>query len=177
MVTRLIVGLLKGLVLGGLAGYGLLFLGLSGWWPVYAAAAVVGAVVSLVAGKPIWAQDARIEVGMKAVAGLVLGPLLLLAVRSFLTMPLPVDVSFLPGAAREGLTLGGFSMTSLAIVAAVIAGFYDADNQPQPKEAARPPAKQAAPPTNQRVDEALAAAGLDPIEEPEEEAQRGARRK
>ena len=39
----------------------------------YAAAVVTGIVVGLVAGKPIWAEDARIEAGTKAIAGAILG--------------------------------------------------------------------------------------------------------
>ncbi|RLB65278.1 MAG: hypothetical protein DRI90_02435 [Deltaproteobacteria bacterium] len=133
MALRLIVGLLKGLVLGGLVGYGLLAAGLSWGWLAYPAAALVGVLVAMVAGKPIWAEDARIEVGMKSAAGAILAPGMMWLVRHFLTMGLPFDPSALPGLASvsaSSVTLGTFFVTSLALVGAVLAGFFDADNQP-----------------------------------------------
>jgi hypothetical protein len=133
MALRLIGGLLKGLVVGGLVGYGLLAAGLSWGWLAYGAAALVGVVVALIAGKPIWAKDARIEVGMKAAAGAILAPLLLWPVRNFLTMGLPFDPTALPGlesVSASSVTFGTFFVTSLALVGAVLAAFYDADNQP-----------------------------------------------
>lgn len=133
MALRMLVGLLKGLVLGGLVGYGLTAGGLTAGWLAYLAAAVVGMLVALIAGKPIWAEDARIEVGMKAAAGAILAPLAMWGLRSFLTMGLPFDPSTLPGlesVSASSATLGTFFVTSLAIIGGVLAGFYDADNQP-----------------------------------------------
>lgn len=132
MPVRLLIGLLKGLILGGLVGYGVAALGFAapGAIIAYIGAAVVGMLVALVAGKPIWAKDARIEVGMKALAGAILGPGLMWLSRQFLTMALPLDPQLIPGVALEGsVALGTFAITSLAMVAAVLAGFYDADNQ------------------------------------------------
>lgn len=141
MLLRLLLGIVKGVVLGGLVGYGLAAIGFfaPGAVIAYLAAAVVGALIALIAGKPIWQKDSRIEVGMKAVAGAVLAPLLLLAVRHWLTMELPLDVAaLLPGldaAQGQTLTLGGFAVSSLALVAAVVGGFFDADNEPAEKDA------------------------------------------
>jgi len=134
MLFRLLIGLIKGILIGGVVGYGLAAAGLSWGWLAYIMAAVTGVLIALVAGKPIWSEGARIEVGMKAAAGALLGPGLLWLVRSFLTMPLPFDPSQLPALsslATKGLTLGTFSVTALAMVAAVLGAFYDADNQPQ----------------------------------------------
>ncbi len=53
-------------------------------------------------------------------------------------MGLPLDVSSLPGlgsAAGQALTLGTFAVTSLALVAAILGGFYDADHEPQAEAA------------------------------------------
>jgi hypothetical protein len=164
VLTRLLIGLVKGLVLGAIIGYGLAVAGFTAGWLAYIAAALTGLMVALVAGKPIWAKDARIEVGMKAAAGTILGPLILLAVRSFLGMELPFDPRTLPGleALPEGLTLGTFSVTALAMVAATLAAFYDADNSPAPaaetkgpKSAARAGAKRI---ESSAVDESLASA-------------------
>ncbi|MBW2529075.1 MAG: hypothetical protein JRI23_33165, partial [Deltaproteobacteria bacterium] len=73
MVLRLLIGLLKGLVLGGLAGYGLASLGFAAPSALiaYPAAVVMGLVIACLAGKPIWAKGARIEVGMKAVVAAI----------------------------------------------------------------------------------------------------------
>jgi hypothetical protein len=163
VLTRLLIGLLKGLVLGGLVGYGLAAAGLTWGWLAYAAAAVTGLLVALFAGKPIWAPDARIEVGMKATVGALLAPLLLLAVRSFLTMGLPFDPSTLPGLeslATEGLTLGTFSVTALALVAAALGGFYDADNSPEPKADNKAAGKKSSAPAAKRIEAAAPDAGL-----------------
>jgi hypothetical protein len=52
-VTRILFGLVKGAVLGGAIGYGAYALGLTGilHWVTYA---VIGAVVGLLVGRPIW---------------------------------------------------------------------------------------------------------------------------
>ena len=65
MLGRLITGILKGLVLGGLVGFGLVKLGMAvpAAWLAYVAAAITGVLIGLIAGKPIWAPDARIEAG------------------------------------------------------------------------------------------------------------------
>jgi hypothetical protein len=52
-LVKLLLGLLKGVVLGGVLGYGAYAAGLDGGllWPVYG---LVGALVGLVAGTPLW---------------------------------------------------------------------------------------------------------------------------
>jgi hypothetical protein len=136
MPVRLIVGLLKGLVLGAFVGYGLAAagFGIPGALVAYASAALLGVLVALVAGKPIWAKGARIEVGMKALAGALLAPGILWLVRRFVAMALPFDAGALPGLealSGQSATVGTFAVTSLALVAATLAAFYDVDNQPE----------------------------------------------
>jgi hypothetical protein len=165
VVGRLLIGVLKGLLLGALVGYGLAAAGMS--WPFmfYVGASVVGVLIALVAGKPIWAEDARIEVGMKALAGAILAPGLMWLARTFLSVGLPFDVSSLPGLAMlpsHGLTLGTFSVSALAMVAALLGGFYDVDNQPRP---AGEVGKRVATTSKQRVAEDESAA--DEAAEPE----------
>jgi len=135
VLARLLMGLVKGLVLGALVGYGLAAAGMGapGAFIAYPVAVVVGVLMALVAGKPIWAKDARIEAGTKAVAAAILAPGLMWLARRFLTMGLPLDVGALPGLeslAGAQLTIGTFAVTSVAMVAAVLAGFFDADNSP-----------------------------------------------
>lgn len=143
MLGRLLIGIVKGLIVGGLVGFGLAKLGLAapGAVVAYLAAAVVGVLVGLIAGKPIWAKDAKIEAGAKAFVGALLGAGLMWAARRWLTLPLPLSLgplaapnpslNELPGTAG---TFGGLAITSLAAVAALLGGFYEADNTPEPEE-------------------------------------------
>nr|QVV57672.1 hypothetical protein [Myxococcales bacterium] len=143
MLGRLIVGILKGLIVGGLIGFGLVKLGMAVPISVvaYIAAAVTGVVVGLIAGKPIWAKDAKIEAGMKAFVGALLGAGLMFAARRWIHVPLvlpeaatnALGVTRQIQASEQALTLSSFAMTSLAMVAAVLGGFYDADNTPEPE--------------------------------------------
>ena len=135
-LVRMLVGLLKGVIVGGAVGFGLVSLGM--FLPTtviaYGAAAVCGLLIALIAGKPIWASGARVEVGMKAIVGALMAPALLFALRRFVEIGLPADLlSSLPGLeALKGssVSFSTFSVTSLAAVTAVISGFFDADNQP-----------------------------------------------
>lgn len=138
MPIRLVLGLLKGALIGGLIGLGLAKLGFVAPGAIFAylGIALTGALVGLIAGKPIWAEGARIEAGMKAFAGAVLGLGLLWVVRRWLTIPLPVSLGAF-SAPNEALgetaangTLGGLAVSSYAIVAAVLGGFFEADNTP-----------------------------------------------
>lgn len=127
MLGRLLIGIVKGLVVGGLLGFALVKLGMPmpGALVAYPAAAVTGIVIGLIAGKPIWAPDAKIEAGAKAIVGALLGVGLMAAARQWLMFPLPFALGDL---ASEGTAFGGFAMTSLAAIAALLGGFYDADN-------------------------------------------------
>jgi hypothetical protein len=138
MLGRLLLGIVKGILVGGLVGFGLAKLGFvaPGAIIAYLAAAATGVLIGLVAGKPIWAKDAKIEAGMKAFVGALLGAGLMFAARKWLTFPLPVSLGPLSEAneslgetVRNG-TVGGLALTSLAAVAAVLGGFYEADNTP-----------------------------------------------
>lgn len=138
MLLRLIVGLLKGLLIGGLAGFGVATLGYAtpSALVAYPAVIVVGLIVATLAGKPIWAEGARIEVGMKAVVAAIFAPLLLWAARSWLAVPLPIDPAVIGVAGAAGAPLGTFAVTSFAMVAGLLAGFFDADNDPRGEEPA-----------------------------------------
>ena len=150
MLGRLLIGIVKGLIVGALLGFGLVKLGfaLPGAVIAYLAAAVTGVVIGLVAGKPIWAKDAKIEAGTKAFVGALLGLGLMAAARHWLMIPLPISLGNL---APEGATLGGFSMTVLAAIAGLLGGFYEADNDPTDEAAAPASGAQAKPAKNQRI--------------------------
>lgn len=137
MIGRLLIGIVKGLLVGALLGFALAQVGFAApaWFIAYPAAALTGVLVGLIAGKPIWAADARIEAGLKAFVGALLGAGLMFAARRWLTLPVPVPLGALGGAnaslseaAGSAGTLGGLAITSLAMIAALLGGFYEADN-------------------------------------------------
>src|SRR5262245_42193330 len=127
MLKRLILGLIVGLFMGGAVGMALLE-GLhmpvfSNALVAYAAAAVTGVLTGLVAGKPIWAQDGRIEAGLKAFFGALLAAGLMFALRKWVHVPL--DLTSLGGGAGE---VGELPIVSLPMIATALALFFAADN-------------------------------------------------
>jgi hypothetical protein len=117
----------------------------------YIVAPCIGVLIGLIAGKPIWAKDAKIEAGMKAFVGALFGAGLMYVARRWLTMDLPISLGELSAPnlslAQTGAngTLGGLAITSLAAIAAVLGGFYAADHDPSEgaasADAAKTPAK------------------------------------
>jgi hypothetical protein len=140
MIGRLLIGIVKGLIVGSLLGFGLVKLGMA--MPIaivaYVAAALTGVLIGLVAGKPIWAKDAKIEAGTKAFVGALLALGLMAAARNWLMVPLPISLGTLAPEHAGQLTLGGFAMTALAAIAALLGGFYEADNDSTGEEEATP---------------------------------------
>lgn len=132
MLGRLLLGLVKGLLIGALLGFGLAKLGLGAPGLIIAlgAAALCGVLVGLVAGKPIWAKDAKIEAGMKAFVGAFLGAGLMFAARKWLTMEVTLPLQGLVDAQASSGAIGMLAITSLAMITAVLGGFYEADNDP-----------------------------------------------
>jgi hypothetical protein len=175
MIARLLFGLLKGLIVGGLLGFAAAKAGFAAPGAViaYLGAAVSGVLVGLIAGKPIWAKDAKIEAGMKAIVGALLGGGLMWAVRHWL---LSVALPFSLGALTNDTsgTVGGLAITSFAIVAAVLGAFYDADNTPAPEEKSADASKAAAPKARIAASDKNGAAVDE--EEPEAPAEKRAKR-
>src|SRR5690349_5675005 len=160
MLGRLLIGIVKGLFVGALLGFGLAQIGFASptSFIAYPAAALAGVLVGLIAGKPIWAKDAKIEAGMKAFVGALLGAGLMYAARRWLTMPLPFVLGPLSAAntslgeaATSTGTVGGMAITSLAAIAGLLGGFYEADNDPN--EEHHPPENtgKRAPASNKRI--------------------------
>ena len=160
MLGRLLIGIVKGLLVGGLIGFGLAKLGFAAPMAIiaYLAAAVTGVLIGLVAGKPIWAKDAKIEAGMKAFVGALLGAGLMYAARRWLTMPLPIALGPLSAAnlslgeaATTTGTVGGLAVTSLAAIAALLGGFYEVDNDPSEGSSTPDATGKRAPASNKRI--------------------------
>jgi hypothetical protein len=129
MLKRLIVGLILGTVIGAVfaavlvQGLGMLVFSNAVFASLSAAA--TGVVTGLVAGKPIWAADGKIEAGLKAFFGILLGLGGMFALRTWANVQ--VDLTMLKAGAGN---LGHLPATSLPIIAGLLAAFYEIDNSP-----------------------------------------------
>src|SRR6478672_761276 len=72
-MLRVILGFIKGAIVGGLAGYGLLRLGWTGSFFAWVACAVVGAVVGVVAGRAPWKAETIWTPVVKMIFGAAIG--------------------------------------------------------------------------------------------------------
>ena len=126
MLKRLVVGLVKGLVVGGLAAAALVAgLGVTSFGALigYPAAVATGALVGLIAGKPIWAADAKIEALLKALVGAGIGAALLLLLRKWLAIDLDLSAYGLGHGA-----VGELPAAALPAIAGGLAAFFELDN-------------------------------------------------
>jgi hypothetical protein len=138
MFQRLFLGLILGLIVGGLAAAALVgglhvaFFGpdASGTAIAYLAAALTGVLTGLVAGKPIWATNAKIEAGLKAFFGALLGAGLMFVLRRWVHIEpdMPVLAPGEPAEIVHSATLGELPVVALPLVAAVLGGFFELDN-------------------------------------------------
>lgn len=124
------MGLLKGSLIGGAIGGLLAFaLGiplLSGWF-AYLAVILTGVMVALLAGKPVWARGAWVEVLLKGIAAAMLGAGLLYAVRNYF------DTTLALGSSLTG-SLSQLPIVILPLVATVLAVFFEVDNTDAPEQ-------------------------------------------
>jgi hypothetical protein len=165
MLRRLFVGLVKGLVIGiALAVAAARGLGLSAPNALFGAllAGIAGFAVGLVAGRPVWAPDAKTEALLKAGVGALVGVGLSFALGHWLTLPLDLSAySFGAGPA------GQLASVSLPAIASALALFFELDNtgsgEAKPSLAApraKQPLKAGAEP-----DEAMSDSDLDELED------------
>jgi hypothetical protein len=131
MVRRLFVGLILGLLVGCAVAAAVVgglriheFSGTSGAMLGYLGAVLTGVLTGLVAGKPIWAANAKIEAGLKAFFGAALGAGLMFALRQWGGAFQP-DLSFI-GAGHA--PVGDLPAASFPLLAAVLGAFFELDN-------------------------------------------------
>jgi len=131
MFRRLCLGLFEGLLIGAASGLacsrGLGWATLGALFAV-AFGAAAGFVVGLVAGRPIWARDAKTEALLKAGAGALLGAGLAFATQRWLAWPLDLS-GFGLGAGPAG----ELPMVALPAVATVLALFFELDDTSAPR--------------------------------------------
>lgn len=135
MVKRLVVGLALGLVTGMVLAVALVqglnvsFMTAGGAVLAYLAAAAAGGIVGLVAGKPIWSSEGKIESILKAVFGMVLALGGMWALRRFGTTTMDLT------ALKAGVgPFGELPFTSLPIITGVLGAFFELDNNPADKD-------------------------------------------
>ena len=141
MLGRFGVGLVKGLLVGLLVLAGLVF-GLKMLavpvWAAYLLAMVSGALTGLIAGRPIWQKEARIEAGLKAAAGLVLGAIGFFAINKWgHALTAPEALRALPGVLPPATTapaLVGTGLAFLPVLTTVLSLFFELDNTPTPDD-------------------------------------------
>ncbi|HEU4535878.1 MAG TPA: hypothetical protein VFS00_17260 [Polyangiaceae bacterium] len=126
MIKRAVLGLGKGLLVGALIAAALVFgFGKASLIPAaaYVMAALAGVLTGLIAGKPIWHEGARIEAGLKAFFGALLGVGALYALQRWAPLPsglVPVRPTF----------AGEVSVAAFPLIAALLGLIYDVDNTP-----------------------------------------------
>lgn len=137
MLRRLLLGVLKGILIGGLVGslwvFGLGLPLMTGFLS-YLAAIFTGVCAALLAGKPVWARGAWIEVLLKSIAAAVLGFGVLYAVRNWL------DTTLSAGPLGQG-SFSELPLVMLPFVATVLAVLFEVDNTDEPTT--EPPADRA----------------------------------
>jgi hypothetical protein len=148
-VLRLLLGLLKGLVIGGAVGYGAHYLGLSGvfHWITYG---VIGALVGFLVGRPIWSHlfdksSTMWTALIKGIVGYGVGVgLFALAAKVWGGFDLTLPAPFAMGGAEETRILHDWQFVLGGAIGALYGAFVEVDDAP-----ARP-AKDAPPPTGKK---------------------------
>lgn len=131
MLKRLVVGLLVGAIVGIVAavvliqGLGMTTFdhGALGAAGAYVAAAVTGILTGLVAGKPIWSADGKIEAGLKAFFGALLAVGGMFVLRQWVR--LDVDLTALKASSGP---IGQLPAAALPAIAAILGSFFELDN-------------------------------------------------
>ncbi len=128
-LKRLIVGLIIGGIVGAIVaailvqGLGMAVTTGAGAFVAYLAAAGTGVLTGLVAGKPIWAAEGRIEAGLKAFFGMLLALGMMFVLRTWVHVGL--DLTSL----RAGSgSLGDLPAAYLPLIAGLLGGFFELDN-------------------------------------------------
>jgi hypothetical protein len=127
MLSRAVLGLLKGCLLGVALSSALVFgLGVAVWpvWLSYLGMTLTGVVAGLTLGKPMWAKGALVEASLKAVVGAVVGAVAAFGAHRWLS-GVSVDLSAL-GAGKGAL--GDLPAVLMPLLSTGLGLLYEADN-------------------------------------------------
>ena len=151
MLKRLLAGLVFGTVIGGVMAaimvQGLGVVVFTNPFYAYGAAAATGLLSGLVAGKPIWSGEGRIEAGLKAFFGVLLSLAAMFALRTWVHASVDFHAIH-PGMLGE---VGNLPAASLPAIGAVLSAFFELDNTPNADGGEGAKGAKAAPSSNVRV--------------------------
>ncbi len=170
MLKRLLIGLVKGVLVGGflgvvlVKGFGIVTMGV---WAAYLLAVLAGVLSGLVAGKPIWTAGARVEATLKAAVGALLGAGLMYVVQRWLGLHLDL------GPLGQG-SVGQLPIVSLPLIAAALSMLFEIDNTGNDEPEAKAPGTAA---KKQRVAGGAASDDVAELENEREERSHRARRR
>jgi hypothetical protein len=116
-MLRALIGLIKGLIVGGAVGYGLIELGAVAGIAAYAGCIVVGALVGVVCGRAPWRSETIWTPVVKAIVGGLIGLGLCALARH---VPLPETRLF----AFHGVDLRAGDAPVLAVVVGALYGMF-----------------------------------------------------
>jgi hypothetical protein len=125
MLLKVLLGLFEGALIGGIVSFGFLRFH-AAWSPgiAYAAAAVVGALVGTVAGKPIWAREAKLEGLLKSLAGAFIAITAMYGARKWLS-GIHVNLDALGGGAGP---IGEVPAAALPLIGAGLGFVFQIDD-------------------------------------------------
>jgi hypothetical protein len=132
---RVIIGLIKGAIVGGGIGFGLLHLGWTGGVMAYLACALVGALVGVVAGRAPWKAETIWTPVLKMIVGAGIGVGLC-----------AVGFKLLPNPEFHAGSLGALSLHSGPVLAPLIGILYGVFVEVDDGGKQKPPAEKDAPP-------------------------------
>lgn len=125
MLRKILLGLLEGAVIGVFVFALVSRLHLEwGALVIFGAAALVGALVGLVAGKPIWAREAKLEASLKSLAGAFMSVTALYGARKWLG-GVRVNLEVLGG--NSG-ALGQVPAAALPVIGALLGFVFQIDD-------------------------------------------------
>jgi len=135
MLKRLVAGLFEGGLAGVLVAVSLGWLHLSWGGPpvVYGAAATLGLLTALVAGRPIWSKAAKTEVAIKSVAGAFIAVVSMFGARKWLS-DVTTDLSSIGAGAGR---LGDLPRVVLPLIGMALAAVFEVDDAFGPGEGVR----------------------------------------
>lgn len=123
---RVVIGLLKGLIVGALIGFGALKLGIGSGGLAYVVQGAIGFVVGLVCGKPLWRQETLWTPVVKGVFGLLIAMGLTWLARKTLggvSLPLPAALGV-----PEGRSLVDVPLVLGGLIGAIYGIFVEVDD-------------------------------------------------
>ena len=137
-MLRLVLGILKGAIVGAAIGYGAWKVGLGGGALGFVVYGLVGALVGVVCGKPLWRQETLFTPLLKSIFGFAIGVGLFYGARKVLG---GMHLSLATGLGAPDSPLVDVPFLFGPLVGLVYGAFVELDDGSGSKPAASTPAK------------------------------------